>query len=262
MFDSLKIPQGERKMKSINCFDDHAPKIDWLTAFFENKDNFFAVNDLGPNMQTKFKRFLKDASLMDKNRFTPFAEQIARIGWETETAWGLILANLAAENPQFQWYIKNLDAGRVYPRKTVESMLVALDVKEKDAKSIVKSFKRLVETPLGTKLKFGAITGDGALSRTACIVSDSRVILYALYKFAEKCGGYWEFTLTRLLDDSIEAAGISPARIFGLDRRAMEPVLLGLSAKYPDFINASFTHDLDKISLQSDKTSNDVLGLF
>src|SRR5699024_4539225 len=37
-FNSLKIPQGERKMKTINCFDDHAPKKEWLSDFFKGKD--------------------------------------------------------------------------------------------------------------------------------------------------------------------------------------------------------------------------------
>ncbi|GMO43544.1 MAG: hypothetical protein Pg6C_05250 [Treponemataceae bacterium] len=263
LFHSLRHPQGGGKtMKSLNSFADHTPKYEWLQAFFELEDDFFTHHSLGPVMFDMFRRFLRDADLIDKNRITPFAKQIARIGWENETSWGLILVNLASENPQIAWFIKNLDAGRVYPQKTVESMLAALNVKEREAQTIVRSFKRLVEIPLGTKLKFGAVAGDGALSRTACIVSDPRVILYALYRFAEKCGGYWGFTLTRLFDNSIESDGISPARIFGLDRRAMEPVLLGLSAKYPDFINASFTHDLDKISLRSEKTSEDVLGLF
>jgi phosphoadenosine phosphosulfate reductase len=42
----------------------------------------------------------------------------------------------------------------------------------------------------------------------------------------------------------------------------MTPLLLGLSAKYPEFISASFTHDLEKITLAKDKTSSDVLELF
>ncbi len=53
-----------------------------------------------------------------------------------------------------------------------------------------------------------------------------------------------------------------PTRIFGLDREGMTPLLLGLSAKYPDFITASFTHDLEKITLAEDKSSQDVLDLF
>jgi phosphoadenosine phosphosulfate reductase len=35
-----------------------------------------------------------------------------------------------------------------------------------------------------------------------------------------------------------------------------------LAVNYPNFINATFTNDLDKISLKEDKTSGDVLNLF
>lgn len=42
----------------------------------------------------------------------------------------------------------------------------------------------------------------------------------------------------------------------------MEKILNGLSVNYPEFINCSFTIDLDNISLRSDKTSADVLSLF
>ena len=55
---------------------------------------------------------------------------------------------------------------------------------------------------------------------------------------------------------------MSPTRIFGLDRDDMIPILLGLTAKYQDFINASFTHDMDKITLADGKTAQDVLDLF
>ena len=50
--------------------------------------------------------------------------------------------------------------------------------------------------------------------------------------------------------------------IFGLGREDMIPILLGLSAKYPEFITASFTHDLEKITLAEDKSAEDVLNLF
>ena len=64
------------------------------------------------------------------------------------------------------------------------------------------------------------------------------------------------------MDDSIERDGISPTRIFGLDRDTMEPMLNGLSSNYPDFISASFSLGLDTINLREDKTSQDVLALF
>jgi phosphoadenosine phosphosulfate reductase len=252
-------------MKSINSFADHAPKPEWLRSFFDLKNNFLTEHTLGPMMISMFKRFLRDAELIENNKFSKTAQIVDQIGWESESAQGIILSNLAY-NPQFEWYIKNLENGCEYPRKAVEDMLVAVDVSEKDAKSIVKGFKRITETPIGTVLGFGHVTSKGrsinTLRRSACSVSDPKVILYSLYKFAEACGGYYQFTLTRLLNYTIDSDGISPTQIFGLDRETMEPILIGLSAKYPDFISATFTHDLDKISLKDEKTSSDVLELF
>lgn len=264
LFHSLRHPQGggNSMKKSINSFADHAPKPEWLRSFFELKEAFFSEHTLGPMMFDIFRRFLKDASLNEKNHFTPFAELISQIGWETETAQGLILINLVAENPQMEWYVINFDVGRTYTRQTVEDMLTAVDVKPKDAKSIAKSYKRLVETPLGASLHWGFVTDEGALVRTRCTLSDPRVVLYGLFKFAERCNEYKGFTLSTLLNDSIDRDGVSPTRIFGLDRGDMTPILLGLSAKYPEFIDASFTHDLEKITLAEEKSSQDVLDLF
>jgi phosphoadenosine phosphosulfate reductase len=263
VFHSLRHPQGGgNSMKSLNSFADHAPKPEWLRSFFELKEAFFSEHTLGPMMFDMFRRFLKDAALNEKNQFTSFAELISQIGWETDTAQGLILVNLVAENPQIEWYVNNFDVGRTYNRQTVEDMLTAVDVKPKDAKSIAKSYKRLVETPLGTSLRWGFVADEGDFIRTQCSVSDPRVVLYGLFKFAEKCNDYKEFTLSTLLNDTIDRDGISPTRIFGLDRDDMTPLLLGLSAKYPEFITASFTHDLEKITLAVDKSSHDVLDLF
>lgn len=94
---------------------------------------------------------------------------------------------------------------------------------------------------------------------------DAKVILYSLYKFAEACGGYYQFTLETLLDDSIERDGVSPTCIFGLSRDTMVRILNGLAVNYPEFISASFTLDLDTITLRptgSELTSEDVLKLF
>lgn len=262
LFHSLRHPQGGgRNMKSLNSFADHAPKRDWLVSFFELKEDFFTEHSLGPMMYDMFRRFLKDAGLNEKNHFTDFAELISEMGWETDVALGLMLVNLAMENPQIAWYVNNMDIGYYYDRAKVEDMLTMLEVKPKDAKSIVKAFKRIVETPFGTVLNFGYADEDD-LVRTKCNISDNRVFLYALYKFAEKCNLDKEFHVSYLYDESIERDGVSPVRLFGLyDEEELKSMLLGLSAAYPEFINATFTNDLKTITLRN-KTSQDVLNLF
>ena len=267
LYHSLQLPKnGGHVMRSINTFADHAPKYEWLENFFTYKDSFFKENSLGPMQISMFKRFLSDASLASKNTCTEFAEKISGIGWETQEAWGLILIQLAYNNPQIKWYIDNMPIEEVLPRAYVETKLTGEGISEKDAKSIVKAFGRLCKLPLGTKLHFGSVMEQkrqiAFLCRHKTTLADARVVLYALYRFAEACGNYYQFTLSRLLDDTIESAGISPVKIFGLDRDDMTPILQGLSAKYEDFIDATFTHDLDKITLREDKSAADVLKLF
>lgn len=261
VYNALKIPQGERKMKTINCFDDHAPKRDWLVSFFDLRDDFFTEHSLGPNMFTHFKRFLRDAKLIDGNQCTPLVEIISQLGWESEAALGIMLVNLAYENAQFEWYIQEMDIGYFYTTGELKERLMAADMKEKAANSVLKSFKRIAETPFGTNLNFG-YTSDDDMVRTKVSLPDNRVLLYALYKFVEICNMEKEFHLSYLMDDSIERDGISPVRMFGLyDEEELTSKLLGLASAYPEFINATFTNDLKTITLR-DKTAADVLELF
>ncbi|MFI3253821.1 MAG: hypothetical protein R3Y63_05720 [Eubacteriales bacterium] len=132
----------------------------------------------------------------------------------------------------------------------------------------------LAKTPLGKNEIFSSVVVNEktsrsgsesisfvSLTRTSWSNPDPLVILYSLYKFAENCGDYHQFTLTRLLNHQMDSDGISPTQIFGLDRDTMEKLLNGLTINYPEFVNATFTLDLDNINLQSDKTSADVLSL-
>lgn len=262
-YNSLKLPQGERKVKVINCFDDHAPKTEWLTAFFDSGNDFLMENSLGPNMFSHFKRFLRDAELIRDNHCSAFFDLVKKIGWNTETGLGLMLINLVNNNAQFEWYVRQMDVSFYYESKYLKEILLANDLKEKAANSILKSYKRIVDTPFGTVLNFGGYT-DSDFVRTKWEISDNRVVLYAILKFREKCnlGSNCEFHLSYLFDEETERDGISPVRMFGIyDEEEWKSILLGLSARYPDFINATFTNDLKTISLKG-KTSDDVLKLF
>lgn len=261
-YHSLRTATGEGFMKkSLNTFVDFPPKTEWIQSFFDLKDDFFEYHTLGPMMLSAFKRFLKDSNLIIDGKYSAFAEVIEKIGWRRDVALGLILTNLAAQNPQIEWYVKNLDLNYYYSKEDVEDRLVLYGAKPREAKSIIRVFEKLCNTPFGTSLGFGYVSEDGAIARTKCSISDSRDILYALYVFSESCNQCKEFTLAWLMNDSIEKEGVSPSRLFGLDYEEMKSKLMGLTERYPDFINATFTNDLDKISL-TNKTSQNVLELF
>lgn len=270
VFDSGRLPgEGGNNLssQSINTFSDHAPKAEWIRDFFDNPNKFLEENSLGVIQIAKFKRFLYDAELADRKTktSTEFTALVKKLGWKSARAWGLILVNLVYNNPQILWYVKNLPVNEGILREVVESRLQEAGVSVKDSKSIAKAFKRLCETPLGTELNFGVAVVDASnvttLKRTKAKVEDGRIILYALYRFAEATGGWYQFNLTRLLSAK-DSAGVSPAEIFGLGREELRQFLQGLSTNFPEFINVSFTHDLEKISLTAEKNSHEVLGLF
>lgn len=265
IYKSLELPRGGTKTgktQSLNCFSHHAPKLDWMEQYFTFKNEFKEKNTLGSQMFSFFKRFLKDADLLDDNGFTRFAEIISDIGLDENLSWALMLANLAY-NPQIGWYICNISFGETMSKEYVCSMLVDSGADEKWVNDVWSSLARILDLPF-SHVGLGEMVKEKnkavALYRTGWQVPDERVILYSLYQFSEKCGNFKQFTLTRLLDTSIESEGISPTQIFGLNRDTMEKILNGLTFNYPDLIEARFTLGLDNITLKSDKSAEEILN--
>lgn len=285
---------GEKMVKGLGKYFSFGVKENWVKTYFkyEGSERFWDSDGDGEVANKKkdaFLNFVKDAGFITPNRtvghdkytkfdLTHFAKVVFELGVDNEAAWGLMLSNLVYA-PDFNWYVKNVpESGAVTPdqMKMLLEPFMENDTKGLGKRNVVDAFKiMLITTPLGATLGLGKcdyakkITSSGnetytlnSLTRAAWEYPEPRVILYSLYKFAEACDGYYQFTLTRLLNHDIDSDGVSPTEIFGIDRDKMEKLLNGLSVNYPEFINCSFTIDLDNISLRSDKTSSDVLDLF
>lgn len=266
IYKSLELPKGGIKMesKSLNCYSTHAPKMEWIKQYFTYKDEFESKNDLGSQMISFFKRFLRDAKLIDGDLFSENAKIIDNIGLENPVSWGIMLVNLVY-TPQINWYVRNVEMNEISKKEYIVSKIVDTGANERAASDIFRSLTRFAELPfsnVGLGYSVKEKNRSVALCRTPWQSPEPRVILYSLFKFAEACGGYYQFTLSRLLNYNIESDGVSPSLIFGLDKEQMEKILTGLSINYPEYINATFTLDLDNITLRSDKTADDVLSLF
>lgn len=268
VYKSLERPKGILKMntknKSLNCYSHHAPKMDWFSQFFKYKEDFANKHSLGTNMYDFFKRFLKDAELFSNNTISKTATIIDKMGLESESSWALMLSNLVY-TPQFNWLTRRVDINELSSKEYIISLLVDDGAKESWVADIWSSFTRISELPFSS-VGFGRMNYEGkkavSLVRTPWTAPDPKVLLYSLYKFAEACGGYYQFTLSRLYDENIDSNGVSPVCIFGIEEEKMKQLLTGLSANYNSYINAAFTLDLDNITLKEDKTSQDVLDLF
>lgn len=145
------------KTKSLNCYSHHAPKMDWINQFFEYKDEFDQKHSLGSQMFNFFKRFLRDAELLDNNKFSSFAKQIEVLGLEDRRSWALILTNLAY-TPQVRWLTTHISFDDKVSRDFVTMSLVDDGAKEQWVNDIWSSYGRLMELPfnkvgLGTMQK-------------------------------------------------------------------------------------------------------------
>ena len=267
VYKSLEKPKGgiimAGKSMSLNSYSHHAPRMDWIDQYFRYKNTFDDNHSLGSQMYSFFKRFLRDAKLLDETGFSATAQLVERLGVNSEDSWSLIFVNLCY-SPQVNWFVTTVGFDEEYTKAYLASLMIAAGAKESWTNDIFSSLVRMSELPLGSvglgiasKEKNRAVS----ITRKAWNEPNPVIILYALYKFAEACGDYYQFSLETLLDDSIERDGVSPTRIFGLDRDTMVRILNGLTINYPEFISASFTLDLDNITLRSDKTAEDVLQL-
>lgn len=271
--NSLRLPKGDKKMGSVDRYGNIGIEYEWVVDYFTKKDGFWEDNELGTNKIKNMKSFLSDAgiTLPKKNTITPFGEKIATIGIETEAAWGIIISNLAY-TAELNWWVMNTSCGMTYTPVQLRSMLSDKVASENSQKHIVSAFKNIFASNeiLGKALGLGVcLLKEKSSNRVLIEIQRTtwqhpipEVILYSLFKFAEACDGYYQFSLSTLMDDSLERDGISPSRMLGLDRDTMIGLLNNLSTHYPEFIRASFTLDLETITLSEDKSAEDVLNLF
>ncbi len=272
-YNSVKGSTSMKSLKGLNRYLSVGVDANWIKKFL--KDQSFEPGNR--KTDTMFV-LMNDAGITSKKKLTEFGSFIQGQGVSSVTSWALILCNLAY-SPAFNWYIKNIPFYEHY----IEAQLL-LDMGEDPTKKdggkkargeFWNGFKVILDTNASLKeIGFGIPeinekqNRNGeikksmiSITRTPWRQPEPIVILYSLYKFAEACGDYYQFTLSRLLDHTVDSDGISPTEIFGLDRDTMTKLLNGLSINYPEFITTSFNLDLDSITLNSEKTSSDVLTL-
>ena len=283
-----------KKMESLDRYFSFGTRASWVDTYCRyNGGNEFWESDgdgaVANKKKDAFKNFVIDSELAvfekkamgdkyTKCKPTELVRIINKLGATSEVAWAIILCNLVYKEP-YKWFVHNLSQGTYYSPDALKLMLNS--VMENDAKglgrrNVIDAFKiTMCKTPLGTEGVFVLCDIDEktnssgqeiitlhSVERCQWQNPDPKVILYSLYKFAENCGDYYQFSLETLLDDSIERDGVSPTRIFGLDEETVKRILNGLAVNYPEYVSVSFTLDLDSITLRPEKTSADVLQLF
>lgn len=270
VYKSLWLSKGlgnMNKKKSIDCYAAHGPKIEWFQEYVKLGNHFKTENSLGNNQVPAFNRFLRDSGVIIGDTETKLGVMLRDSNLEDNNIWAIMLANLAY-TPEVGWYISQFGFNEMIAQSSIVNTLSTTEgVSASALKSIPAALKRIAALPLknvgfGFTEKSSKEDGGAKFIRTPWLTPSPEVILYSLYKFAEACDGYYQFTMSRLYDSNVESDGVSPVRIFGIEEEEMKKILKGLSINHPDFISVTFTLDLDNINLREDKTAHDVLDLF
>lgn len=273
-YNSVKGSKTMKSLKGLNRYLSVGVDAEWIKTYLQDQ-----TFEPGNRKTDVMFGMMNDAGMTSSKKLTDFGKFIQERDIDDSVTWAIILCNLAY-SPAFGWFIHNIPFNEAY----IESRLLldmGEDVSKKDGGKKARGefwngFKTILDTNVAFKeIGFGIPEIEAkenkageikksmkSITRLPWSNPEPKVVLYSLYKFAEACGGYYQFTLSRLLDRNVESDGVSPSEIFGLDRVQMEKILNGLNINHPDYITAQFNLDLDTITLNADKTSTDVLALF
>ncbi|MBR5913418.1 MAG: phosphoadenosine phosphosulfate reductase family protein [Selenomonadaceae bacterium] len=257
----------EVKVTSISRYQTFGLRADWIRIYFEDDENFWNNSIMGNRMFDSFKNWGREIELLDKDKNpAPSYKKFASLGVDSLKVWGIFWVNLAYNSPLINFFVKHVE----FDVPCENDFLINLfgdSLKERTLNNALTSLKdTLKSSPIGEGLKQGicAMKGRQVISITRRIWENPErlVILYSLYKFAEKEDNY-SFTLTNLLEDSDTREALSPKILFGLKEKELRPILQGLANDFSRFINVDFNKGImENIFLNKEKTANDVIELF
>ena len=273
----LTTTLGGSSMKFIgmNRYTTLGLRETFLEHFFELGNRCWSSKELGNLQYASLKVWLKEAELIevnpqtDKNgQITELGQKLMELGVYNPFTWAVIWTNLAYNSSLIKWYLLCVDKGETYEKGDLV-FLIGDDYSERQRENAVSSLcETLGKSPIGNTLEMGIPIPSGnsyKYYKKGWSTPDGAAILYTLYRYAEKLGGHYHTTLKELRsirnhrpDDFI---GMDPVTVYALDEDAFKDMLRQLANEYPDFIKIAFVADLDNITLNSEKTSLDVVNI-
>lgn len=234
---------------------------EWIDLFFEIKTKVLEHPSLGNRQQDAFYSYLQDAGLIvDRYETSEFCEKVDVLKksgkLNTELLWSFLWINLCFNASLFLWWA-NLDCGEYSREETIT--LLAQDYGKRNSSikgaytSLISTFER---TPIGSDLRLGEIRKDGATRRIfkrGGYPFLPAVVLYALYKYAERAGQY------RISLEQIAASPFSPHRLLAVDAEYVKRSLLSLFAL--DLLTVNVQDDTVMFLLNSEKHSLNVIEM-
>lgn len=259
-------------LKGMNRYQHFGFRRPWLEHFFEHGTDCFTQGQLGNRQYDALRVWLRESNLLspsskgDKSgTVTELCKRLIQLGAGNPMVWAVIWTNLAYNSIISKWYMLYAQTGEIYNKAELVFMLgddYSPSTRDNAVTALLETFRH---SPIGTALKQGIPIPDGAsfkFAKQGWNTPEATAILYAFYRFAEETGRY-TFTLTQLDNarGNVEAKGLDPVAIFGLNPDNFKAIVQDIALQYPEFIRVTFVQDLDNIMLIPEKKSIQVLDI-
>lgn len=274
---SLATTQGGNNMdlKGMNRYQHFGLRGAWLEHFFELGNDCWSSKEYGNRQYDALKVYLKESEIIESNpssnkngQITPLGEKLIEIGPFHPFTWAAIWTNLAYNSTLVKWYLLNVPNDEIYEKGELIDMIDDMYSLSTRTNAITSLAETFIYSPIGTSLEMGKPIASGnsyRFNKKGWSTPDGPAILYTMYRYAEKLGGHYNTTLKELksVRDSRPKGfiGMDPVTVYALDENAFKDMVRQLANEYPDFIKIAFVADLDNITLNSTKTSLDVVNL-
>lgn len=256
------------KPKGLPSYQHFGIRKSWLEEYLVAPDSWAAGNGLGNRQFEAMRGWLKHSEIVSGDRkgsadITPLANELARLGANNPITWAIVWANLARNSALISWYIKWVPWGLTFTKSELIDRMadqypnLSRSSRENSASAL---WELLTKSPLGSEYGLGREVASNSrnvsLYKTGWREAEPLVVLYSLYRYAEKTSRY-NLTVGELYNDAVEG----PYAQFGIDKDQLKRILQGLSVQRPGWIQADIIRDLDNITLDQTRTALEVLTL-
>lgn len=274
---SLSTTQGgnDMNLKGMNRYQHFGLRNDWLEHFFDMQNNCWNSRQLGNRQYDSLKVWLKEAEIIEVNSQTDkngqislLGEKLIKLGPFSSFVWSVIWTNLSYNSTLVKWYCICVATGEIYEKKELSNMIgddYSVSQRDNATSSLSELFRH---SPIGNTLDMGVPIPSGRsfkFNKKGWQTPEAPSLLYALYRYAEKLNGHYNFTLKELArvrkNRPVNFIGMEPVTLFGLDESKFKEMVRSISIYYPDFIEIDFDADLDNIRLNPEKSSLGVVDL-
>lgn len=216
-------------------------KQNWLYMFLQGVISLSRKEVLGPRQYDSLIAYLQDMELINRKRDNSFLDLIKKIHYQNRQTlflWSCLWVNLAFNSNLFNWWC-NQNNDTFSREKIFELMSLSY---KKQNRYLLNALNSLISTfeytPIGSELKIGIVWREKNkrfVKKEGGYPFDPYVILYALYKYAQKKQIY-EIDI-----DNIENEIFSPQKVLVIESKYVKNALLELNE--PDMIKTNVNEE-------------------